>query len=82
MDWSKLKCGHCLWWDEHSGDSKKIGLCRRRAPVVERPFDLILRHGVSGESMTQIDNGPWGEWPWTRVDWWCGDHVPRGKVNK
>ena len=76
IDGKEIRCGTCLWWDETTGDMKTLGECRRRAPAAERPLDLILRHGVS-EVASQIDNGPWGHWPWTKADWYCGDHVPR-----
>lgn len=71
------KCSTCLWWDETQGDMRTLGQCRRRAPSCERALDIVLREGINMETMKLIDEGPWGQWPWTKADWFCGDHVPR-----
>ena len=71
-----VRCGTCLWWDESQGDMKTLGECRRRAPASQSVLDLLLCNGAA-EVAQQIDDGPWGHWPWTKDFWWCGDHVPR-----
>lgn len=76
MAWANIKCGTCKWWDEHDGDSKTVGRCKRRAPTCEQVLDVVLKEGINLETMKAIDEGPWAVWPWTKRDWFCGDHVP------
>lgn len=58
------RCETCKWWDDEP-DNERDGKCRRHTPTIE-PYIL---------EQDQFEY-PWGTWPMTYADDWCGEWQP------